>query len=112
MRVKTHLGLAVLGRHVADAHALRGVTPQELHCGGGGNSSRTDNADQSNSNKHVRLTNVNSHQSGAEDLAGSRGGGGGDEGRPRRGAKVATRARRAARPVSCKALIAAPRGCG
>lgn len=38
--------------------------------------------------------------------------GGGDEGRPRRGAKVATRARRAARPVSCKALIAAPRGCG
>lgn len=31
--LKTHLGLAVLGRHVADAHALRGVTPEELHCG-------------------------------------------------------------------------------
>lgn len=77
----------------------------------GENSSRTDNADQSNSNKHIRLTNVNSHQSGAEDLAGS-GRGGRDEGRPRRGAKVATRARRAARPVSCKALIAVPRGCG
>lgn len=105
-----HLGLAVLGRHVADAHALRGVTPQELHCGQTA-VTRT-NADQSHLNKHGQLTSVNSssHQRGAEHLVGGRSGRGRE--RARHAAKVVTRARRAAWPVSCKTLIAAPRGCG
>lgn len=29
---EAHLCFAVLGRHVANTHALCGVTPKELHC--------------------------------------------------------------------------------